>query len=253
MPLLQFGRSSASHLSRSLLISCPRCIASPTSSHSLIARLSWERMDKSQSTVPKRLPSDFALRSTVPADEKRFGDLVYTGTIRNHLYATKLVSLTSSVVGVVVQPLLFQRIQHLPGFLQGIIGTFFGFFVFVTPILLHQLVRRYVVRMYFNPEADRFTAVTMHFIPRMRNFYTFSPLDVEIPPIPGMFTSFTVQQGEKKVPLFVNPPDFTSDFAYIKLMRYDEPMDIIQGADQKRPEVKEQIPAPVKPRKNFKL
>lgn len=53
---------------------------------------------------------------------------------------------------------------------------------------------------------------------------TFKIDDIEIPEMPGMFTSILV--GPKKVPLFVDPRDFSDTHHYARFMGFDKPIDI---------------------------
>ena len=165
----------------------------------------------------------------IPADERELGQLVYVGSISNQITRTKYISFVSSLMGIALQPELFARMDQFPAFAKVMIGTFCGFFVFVTPVLIHMLARQYILRLYYDPDTEKFNAVTMKFLPT-KKFTTFSPEEVEVPAVPGMFTSFTVRQPDGKKPaFFINPPEFRSQNAYIKLMGYDKPMDVING------------------------
>ncbi|GAV03303.1 hypothetical protein RvY_13747 [Ramazzottius varieornatus] len=165
----------------------------------------------------------------IPADERELGQLVYVGSISNQITRTKYISFLSSILGIALQPELLNRMDQFPVFAKVLIEAFCGFFVFVTPLLIHALARQYVLRMYYDPDTENFNAVTFKFLPR-KQFTGFSGEDVQVPAIPGMFTSFTVTlpDGTKKS-FFINPPEFRSKEAYIKLMGYDKPMDIING------------------------
>ena len=180
------------------------------------------------------VPPDFTIHEKVPHDELPLGRLVYRGMIEKPIRATKAISIASSGLGIAAQPLLFREAANLPLIVKSLVGGFLGFFIFITPLLLHQLVRRYIVRLYYNPQTEEFSAVCLRFIPGLKKVTTFTAEAVEIPPIPGMWTSFIVRQGAKKRPFFVNPGDFTDDKAYIKLMGYDKPMDVIRGPQFKK-------------------
>jgi len=61
--------------------------------------------------------------------------------------------------------------------------------------------------------------------------------DVHVPEVPGMFTSFLVnQKGSTKKPqaLFVDPKLFPDPTHYIKLMGYDKPMDFKLDLSEKK-------------------
>lgn len=185
--------------------------------------------------VKQDLPPDYPLsveERTIPADESKFGKLVYMGSISSKVYASKLISLSSTAIGIGIQPGLMKYMAEnsFPLPVQVVLETFCGFFVFITPFLLHFVARRYIMRLYFDPETKIFTAVSLRFMP-VKKFTKFTREDVEVPPIPGMFTSITVRQGQKKQPFFINPPEFIDNEAYKILMSYDLPMDILRNDD----------------------
>lgn len=172
-----------------------------------------------------------AIDRAVPPDEATFGNLVYVGSISRQIYASKLISFTSSVGGIAIQPVLLREMENLPIFAQIVVESFCGFFVFLTPFLLHFVARRYVLRLYYDPTTNLFTTVSLRFLPR-KKFVHFSRDDVSVPPVPGMFTSIVVQQGDKGLPFFINPPEFLDNDAYKILMGYDLPMDILRDPEE---------------------
>lgn len=103
-----------------------------------------------------------------------------------------------------------------------------GFFTFVTPFLLHVITKRYVTELNFNPTTKEYTAETINFF-LTRTKVTFRVEDVEVPEIPGMFTSFLVKpkpgKSGKPIALFVDPKLFDDPTHYIKIMGYDKPID----------------------------
>lgn len=60
---------------------------------------------------------------------------------------------------------------------------------------------------------------------------TFTTDDVDVPDVPGMFTSFQI----KGIPLFVDPRLFDEPEHYAKIMGYDKPIDfkLSDVSDQK--------------------
>ena len=56
----------------------------------------------------------------------------------------------------------------------------------------------------------------------MENQITFKLEDINIPDVPGAFTSFYV----KRIPLMCAPSDFIYPEHYIKFMGFDKPVDL---------------------------
>lgn len=99
-----------------------------------------------------------------------------------------------------------------------------GFFTFVTPLLLHFVTKKYVTSLTFDPDKETYTAETLTFFLTKRKI-EFTPDDVKVPDVPGMFTSMLV----KGIPLFVDPRAFPNPDHYIKIMGYDKPIDLKLG------------------------
>ncbi|KAG5874378.1 hypothetical protein JTB14_036722 [Gonioctena quinquepunctata] len=77
------------------------------------------------------------------------------------------------------------------------------------------------VKMFsLSSKTNTYIAKTVNFfcIPRKTEF---TPEDVKVPEVPGMFTTFSV----KGKPLFVDPRLFDRPEHYAKIMGYDKPMD----------------------------
>lgn len=79
----------------------------------------------------------------------------------------KLFSLTTSVMGLVAQPLLLEKGHELGGagvavLLCGVAGIF----TFVTPVLLHLITKKYVVELDFNPKTDEYKATIISIVLR---------------------------------------------------------------------------------------
>ncbi|XP_055336027.1 transmembrane protein 70 homolog, mitochondrial-like [Paramacrobiotus metropolitanus] len=166
-------------------------------------------------------------RKQLPPIELGFGNLVYRGSISKQVVLVKLLSFGSSALGFMGQPIILRNVDSLPTWVKAILFSFFGFFIYITPILFHLVVKRYVFRIYYDPSTKLFTAVTTKFIPSWK-YLTFPREDVEVPPIGGAFTTITVKQGNKKIPLFINPEEFIDNEVYKLFMSYDLPIDVIR-------------------------
>merc|ERR1712121_91794 len=100
-------------------------------------------------------------------------------------------------------------------------GAFLSFFTFATPLLIHWVSKKYVTEMLYNRIENTYTAITYTFLLRRKQI-TFKASDVQVPSIPGMFTTFQVNGRS----LFVDAESFHSAQHYGKLMGYDKPLDI---------------------------
>ncbi|GAB6026295.1 hypothetical protein CHUAL_012502 [Chamberlinius hualienensis] len=153
------------------------------------------------------------------------GNLIYTGPMIRQIKMVKFMSLSSTLCGFAAQPYL---ISHAGGTHVAVIvavATFVGFFTYVTPLLIHLITKNYVLEMYYQPpttdnEQGVFTSKNMGFFLNSK-YHKFTAADVEIPDIPGVFTSVLA----KKVPLLFSPDFFTDFEAYKHLMGYDKPLD----------------------------
>lgn len=164
----------------------------------------------------------FNLISSVPEKHHpQKGDLVYVGTLARMVRLVKLFSLSTSVVGIALQPFLYKQVSDLHWALAAMVGGVAGFFVFVTPVLLHVVTKRYVTQMYLDRNSGVFTATTYTLLLRERD-HVFTAADVAVPTVPGIFTTVKIRD---KVPLFIDPNLFLDRDAFVLMMKYDEPLD----------------------------
>uniref|UniRef100_A0A8D8Y705 Transmembrane protein 70 homolog, mitochondrial n=1 Tax=Cacopsylla melanoneura TaxID=428564 RepID=A0A8D8Y705_9HEMI len=149
--------------------------------------------------------------------------LVYEGPLSSRIRHAKIFSLSSSAIGLAMQPVLYQKTLEAGTGLAVTIGgaVFLGFFTFVTPVLLHLVSRKYVTHLFYNPSTEEFTASTYNIFLRPK-VTVFKADDVTRPELPTMFASFYVR-GK---PLFADPENFTSLEVYKKMMGYDKPIDM---------------------------
>lgn len=61
----------------------------------------------------------------------------------------------------------------------------------------------------------------------------FKVKDIQVPEIPGMFSTFVVNG---KTPLFVDASQFPDPEHYVKMMGYDKPLDLKMSAAESTPE-----------------
>lgn len=147
---------------------------------------------------------------------------IYAGTLSSNIRGIKVFSLLTSGVGIILQPILIERYSQTPSSIPVLvaIGTFIGFFTYVTPILLHLITKRYVVSLHYNEDVDMYIAKTYTLFLRSNLLY-FRHEDVVVPDLPGLFTSFIV----KGQPLFVEMELFQDIEHYRRIMGYDKPVD----------------------------
>lgn len=154
---------------------------------------------------------------------------IYHGILSTQIRMIKMFSLSTSCLGLMVQPILLQKVvgTHM-GVMIGV-GSFVGFFTFVTPLLIHWITKKYVTSLEYDQEKDLYSATTLSFFLREKKIH-FSVDDVKVPDVPGMFTTFLV----KHQPLFVDPRMFKELEHYGRLMGYDKPIDFHLGDPDKK-------------------
>lgn len=87
---------------------------------------------------------------------------IYYGTLTPKIRAVKVFSLTTSVVGVSIQPMLIEQGTKLGGMPMVVFMCgFAGLFTFVTPVLLHFVTKKYVTHITYNSANDEYTATTI--------------------------------------------------------------------------------------------
>lgn len=174
-----------------------------------------------------------ALEEDVKDMDPRKGKLIYVGSLSKFVKIVKAFSVSSSIVCLGMQPYLYIAAQEsaLPVFAQVLVGGFFNFFIFVTPLALHWITKRYLINMHYNSVEQKYYGTSYSFFVRPKE-HSFKREDVRVPSIAGVFTTFEVN-GK---PLFADPPGFFNKEDYIKLMKYDEPVQ-----DWKLPSFDEEI------------
>jgi len=157
-----------------------------------------------------------------PSDQTNNQVLAYVGNLTHPVKVLKLFSISTSLVGIAAQPILYKALGTVHVAVLVSFGTFFCLFTYCTPFLFHWVLKRYVIRLTFDPSSQLFTAYTFNFIGREKTL-TFSAKDVHVPDIGGAFTTLTA----KGVPLLINPTLFKDADVYSHLMGLDKPMDFL--------------------------
>ncbi|KAI8759270.1 transmembrane protein 70 mitochondrial [Biomphalaria glabrata] len=159
--------------------------------------------------------------SSSSVEKEDLGELVYQGRIGSMFRALKIFSLSTSAIGLCLQPYLLMTYQDTPLKLAIPMFAVLNVFVFVNPILIHFIAKKYVLEMYFNTQTKVFTAILLTFFARKEKI-SFTADDVDCPDVPNMFAMFTA----KGRPLFAHEADFTSLEVYKHLMGFDVPLDL---------------------------
>ncbi|CAH0579108.1 unnamed protein product [Chrysodeixis includens] len=152
-------------------------------------------------------------------------ECIYYGPLTPQIKGVKVFSLSSSVAGLIAQPIIIREAASL-GSTSLIVAlcSVVGFFTFVTPVLLHIITKKYVTELHYNPETSTYKAITINFF-LARKQIEFKVDDVVVPEVPSMFTTLNA----KGYPLFLEAQHFSDPMHYAKLMGYDKPMDFKLG------------------------
>ncbi|XP_071085054.1 transmembrane protein 70 homolog, mitochondrial-like [Haliotis cracherodii] len=158
------------------------------------------------------------------------GELVYGGPLWKMVKGIKAFSVSTSMIGLGLQPYILMNAGEAAMFSKVMIGGTISFFIFITPLLIHFVTKKYVTYCYLNRDTGSFTAATYSFFLRRKEI-EFTAEDVVVPDIPGMFTTVLV----KGKPLFLDARMFYSKDAYIHFMGYDKPIDWTMPDYSKKP------------------
>uniref|UniRef100_A0A1B6FD07 Transmembrane protein 70 homolog, mitochondrial n=2 Tax=Cuerna arida TaxID=1464854 RepID=A0A1B6FD07_9HEMI len=160
--------------------------------------------------------------ATTASPNQNLGVEIYNGPLARRIRSVKLFSLSTSLMGLIAQPIIIERIMETGVSIVAMIfsGAVVQFFTFVTPVVLHYFTKKYVKVMYYDPETDTYTAVT-HTFWATDKVLPFKLDDVVIPDIPRMFTTIIVKGN----PLFFDINFFEDVGHYKKLMGFDKPID----------------------------
>ncbi|XP_063235258.1 transmembrane protein 70 homolog, mitochondrial isoform X2 [Bacillus rossius redtenbacheri] len=177
------------------------------------------------------LPAAQACRRALGTGSGRPGGVVvYEGALARQIRAVRVFSLATSATSVAAQPFLLKEVASL-GSVPAVVALLgmVGFFTVVTPVLLHLVTRKYVTELRYDARSNEYTAAVFSFLLR-KKLITFTPEDVTVPDVPGMFSTFKA----KGVPLLVDPKLFEDPEHFVKIMGYDKPIDFRMKSDDDR-------------------
>ncbi|XP_059045388.1 transmembrane protein 70 homolog, mitochondrial [Achroia grisella] len=171
------------------------------------------------------LNSNFSRSFSSKVEKEDKVERIYYGPLTPQIKAVKIFSLTSSIAGLIAQPIIIREASTI-GSTSLLIAlcSVVGFFTFITPILLHIITKKYVTEIEYDDTTSTYKAVTVNFF-LVEKELDFKPEDVEVPDVPGMFTTMNA----KGKPLFIEARHFNNPLHYAKIMGYDKPMDFKLG------------------------
>ncbi|XP_015171066.1 PREDICTED: transmembrane protein 70 homolog, mitochondrial [Polistes dominula] len=145
---------------------------------------------------------------------------IYRGNLNSRVRNVKLFSLGSSVCALAVQPYIISKAMALDS-VPGIAGSIFlGFTSVFTTILFHLVTKNYVTVIYYDSKRDKYLATTYTIFLR-ENKIEFTPDDVVVPDITGIFTTCLI----KGRPVLFNDQFFNDSHHYYRIMGFDKPID----------------------------
>lgn len=102
-------------------------------------------------------------------------ELIYHGPLSKRIKVIKLFSISTSLGNLMIQPYLFPRIIE-SGSIVGAVsaGLCFGFFIVMTPILLHMLMKKYVINIHYDKNKNTYTASVYTLLAKLRKVKIFS-------------------------------------------------------------------------------
>lgn len=164
--------------------------------------------------------SDFSLKTPSTASSAFDGKVIYTGNLTRMVRNVKLFSLTTSLIGLSFQPMIYKELMDLPIWLAALLGGTVNSFIFISPVLLHWVSKRYVMEIQFDPALQQFKALTYTFFLRKKQ-HVFKATDVVVPAIPRLFSTVLIL-GK---PMLVDISSFSDRNAMLHMLQYDKPME----------------------------
>lgn len=120
-----------------------------------------------QSVCAQRFYSDKAGESQTQKSaqyDESGAEIIYTGKFQTRIIRVKLFSLSTSLMGLAAQPILLEKGMEMGGKgLAAFLCTLAGIFTFVTPVLLHYVTKKYVIKITHDPKTDEYVATTVSF------------------------------------------------------------------------------------------
>lgn len=101
--------------------------------------------------------------STDTKEEEQI-EQIYYGPLTPQIKAVKIFSLTSSVAGLMAQPIIVKQASTIGSTsLLVVMCSMVGFFTFITPLLLHFITKKYVTEISYDSDTSTYKATTINF------------------------------------------------------------------------------------------
>lgn len=94
--------------------------------------------------------------------------VIYEGALSAQLKRLKLFSMSTSSMGLLMQPMLISKISEVGKAPIAAALTTICFFTYGTPFLIHLLSKRYITEIIYTPATDKYTAITYSFFLRRK-------------------------------------------------------------------------------------
>ncbi|XP_011500097.1 PREDICTED: transmembrane protein 70 homolog, mitochondrial [Ceratosolen solmsi marchali] len=156
---------------------------------------------------------------------------IYKATLAQHIRNIKCLSLFTSLLGIVSQPFIYVKVLSgttAPSVSLSICGIL-CIFTFGSPILLHLITKTYIVNIDYIPKNDKYIATVYNFF-AMKRKIEFTPADITIPTVLGIFTTCAIKQAN----VFIDANQFLDQNHYIKIMGYDKPFKLMDDNHDKK-------------------
>lgn len=161
--------------------------------------------------------------SGLPLTHSTKGVLVYTGRMTQYVKGLKTLSLSTSLLALLAQPMVLSAAKDDLIFKAGVMGSISAV-VFCTPALVHFVTKKYVSDIYFNKDTKMFTLAYKSFFLRRKEL-EFKAEDVVIPFTPRMFVTHVVKGRS----CFIEFEEFRDKEIYKHMAGYDKPLDLTGG------------------------
>lgn len=122
------------------------------------------------------------LRSSSQPSQKRLLEepdetdphVIYKGLLSDQMKRLKIFSLTTSGMGLLMQPILIEKSSQVSVGANVAVFGMVGFFTFVTPFLIHAIAKKYVTEIIYDPAKDQYKATAFTFFLRKNEVLTLT-------------------------------------------------------------------------------
>ena len=226
-------RCSIGGLSTTRIICCNsvKCLAT-SKHHSLYPDGNFRKIQPTTNVDSRALKTQASdnidEESGLPLIHPTRGILVYSGKMSSYVKGLKTLSLSTSLLALLAQPMVLSAAKDDMLFKAGLIGSF-SVVLFSTPVLVHFVTKKYVTDIYFNEDNKMFTLAYKSFFLRRKELQ-YKAGDVEIPFAPRMFVTHII----KGKSFFIELDEFRGKEIYKHMVGFDKPIDLGLGNQNKQ-------------------